>query len=56
MLYLQPVYGFSSSNKDAARFLRAAGHSDLWFVEDREAPFQQVGDGFDIKIVVYISP
>lgn len=39
---MQPVYGFASSNKDAARFLRAAGHSDLWFLEDCEAPFQQV--------------
>ena len=39
---LQPVYGFASGSKDAARFLQAAGHADLWFLEDREVPFQQV--------------
>jgi len=39
---LQPVYGFANSSKDGVRFLRAAGHSDLYFLEDREAPFDQV--------------
>jgi hypothetical protein len=42
LLYVQPVYGFASGSKDAARFLQAAGHADLWFLEDREVPFQQV--------------
>jgi hypothetical protein len=41
-LHVQPVYGFASGTKDAARFLQAAGHADLWFLEDREVPFQQV--------------
>lgn len=39
---LQPVYGFANSSKDGVRFLRAAGHSDLYFLEDREASFDQV--------------
>ncbi|KAK9812628.1 hypothetical protein WJX72_000897 [[Myrmecia] bisecta] len=37
---VEPVYGAGS--KDPARFLRAAGHSDLFFVDDPELNVQQL--------------
>ncbi|KAK9843648.1 hypothetical protein WJX81_001006 [Elliptochloris bilobata] len=37
---VQPLYGFAS--KDSARFLRAAGHGDPFYVQDSERSFDQV--------------
>lgn len=37
----QPTYGFS--NADPKRFVKAANHSDLFFVEDPILPLEQVG-------------
>jgi transcription initiation factor TFIID subunit 6 len=39
-LWLQPLYGFSSS--DPLRFRRALGHSDLFYVDDKELDFSEV--------------
>ena len=38
-LFLQPLYGFGS--KDPARFVRAAGHADLFYVQDLDTPTGQ---------------
>jgi hypothetical protein len=35
----QPLYGFGS--RDPARFVRASGHPDLFFLADPERPFSQ---------------
>lgn len=44
-----PVYGFATTSRDAdkgvARFLRVAGHSDLYFLEDQEVSFDKVIGG-----------
>jgi len=37
----QAVHGFAG--KDPARFIKAAGHPDLFYLEDLEVPIQQVG-------------
>ncbi len=38
---VEPMYGFSN-NKDPAKFVRAAGHPDVYFVQDPELSFDQV--------------
>ena len=38
-LSLQPLYGFGG--KDPARFVRAAGHADLFYVQDLDTPIGQ---------------
>ena len=38
-LSLQPLYGFGG--KDPARFVRAAGHADLFYVQDLDTPTGQ---------------
>lgn len=40
-LCLQPVYGFAG-NQDRAKFIKATGHSDLYFVQDPEVPLDAV--------------
>ncbi|CAN1799472.1 Transcription initiation factor TFIID subunit 6 [Linum perenne] len=40
LLSLQPVYGFTS--KDSQRFKRAAGHKDLYYVDDKPLEFKDV--------------
>ncbi|KIY93241.1 Transcription initiation factor TFIID subunit 6 [Monoraphidium neglectum] len=35
----EPLYGFGS--RDPARFVRASGHPDLFFLADPERPFSQ---------------
>jgi hypothetical protein len=42
MRNVEPMYGFSHS-RDPAKFVRAAGHPELFFVEDPELDFDQVG-------------
>jgi len=37
----QPVYGFASG--DLLRFKRAVGHKDLFYLDDREVDFKEVG-------------
>jgi hypothetical protein len=37
---VQPLYGFASG--DPLRFRRALGHSDLFYVEDRDLEFKEV--------------
>jgi hypothetical protein len=37
---LQPVYGLAA--KDPSKFVRATGHPDVFFVQDRELSFDQV--------------
>lgn len=37
---MQPLYGFASG--DPLRFRRAIGHSDLFYVEDRDLEFKEV--------------
>jgi len=37
---LQPLYGFS--NKDPAKYIKAAGHSDLYCLQDKELSIDQV--------------
>lgn len=41
---LQPLYGFASG--DPLRFRRALGHSDLFYVEDRDLEFKEVCNCF----------
>lgn len=36
----QPVYGFASG--DPLRFKRAAGHKDLFYIEDKDVEFKEV--------------
>mmetsp|Transcript_40187 Transcript_40187/g.89167 ORF Transcript_40187/g.89167 Transcript_40187/m.89167 type:complete len:753 (+) Transcript_40187:85-2343(+) len=38
----EPVYGFN--NRDPAKYVRATGHPDVYFVQDRELSFEQVVD------------
>jgi transcription initiation factor TFIID subunit 6 len=40
LLLVQPLYGFASG--DPLRFRRAMGHSDLFYVEDRDLEFKEV--------------
>jgi len=37
---VQPLYGFASG--DPLRFRRPVGHSDLFYVEDRDLEFKEV--------------
>jgi transcription initiation factor TFIID subunit 6 len=39
---VQPLYGFASG--DPLRFRRALGHSDLFYVEDRDLEFKEIID------------
>jgi len=54
---VQPLYGFG--NKDPARFVRAAGHPDVFYVEDRELSVDQVIEAplppcpVDINVMVH---
>ncbi len=38
-MHAQPLYGFAS--KDPARFLRAAGHGDPFYIQDPELSIAQ---------------
>lgn len=38
---VQPLYGFLG-NRDAEKFVKATGHPDLYFIEDRVVPLEQV--------------
>jgi len=38
----QPVYGLGRLNKDPARFVRAAGHADLFYIADQDIRVDQV--------------
>eukprot|EP00798_Chlamydomonas_sp_ICE-L_P007790 gene7790-981_t len=38
----EPLFGFS--NKDPNKYMRAAGHPDVFFVQDKELAFDQIGD------------
>lgn len=40
----QPLYGFAS--KDKSRFKRAAGHKDLFYIDDKDVEFKQVCNSF----------
>eukprot|EP00232_Nephroselmis_pyriformis_P011453 CAMPEP_0182887652 /NCGR_PEP_ID=MMETSP0034_2-20130328/20963_1 /TAXON_ID=156128 /ORGANISM="Nephroselmis pyriformis, Strain CCMP717" /LENGTH=144 /DNA_ID=CAMNT_0025021029 /DNA_START=47 /DNA_END=478 /DNA_ORIENTATION=- len=40
---VEPMYGFG--NKDPLRFVRAAGHPDVFYVEDRDLSFSQIIEG-----------
>jgi hypothetical protein len=40
-VFNQPVYGFASG--DPLRFKRAVGHKDLFYLDDREVDFKEVG-------------
>jgi len=37
---LQPIYGFTSG--DPLRFKRAAGHNDLFYIDDKDVEFKDV--------------
>lgn len=36
----QPIYGFTSN--DPLRFKRAAGHKDLFYIDDKDVEFKDV--------------
>lgn len=40
VMVLQPVYGFASG--DPLRFKRAAGHKDLYYIDDADVEFKDV--------------
>lgn len=37
---MQPIYGFASG--DPLRFKRAAGHKDLFYIEEKDVEFKEV--------------
>ncbi|KAK8644001.1 hypothetical protein V6N13_013278 [Hibiscus sabdariffa] len=37
---MEPIYGFTS--RDALRFKRAAGHKDLFYIDDKDVEFKEV--------------
>lgn len=41
---IQPVYGFASG--DPLRFNRAAGHKDLFYIEEKDLDFKDVRNLF----------
>lgn len=47
MLNIQPIYGFASG--DPLRFKRAAGHKDLFYIEEKDVEFKEVRD-FDCML------
>ncbi len=47
----QPLYGFLG-NPDPAKFVRAAGFSDVYFVRDSTVPLEQVRLGVDLGVGV----
>lgn len=38
----QPIYGFASG--DPLRFKRAAGHKDLFYIEEKDVEFKEVSN------------
>lgn len=36
----QPIYGFTA--RDPLRFKRAAGHKDLFYIDDKDVEFKEV--------------
>jgi hypothetical protein len=39
---VQPVHGLGRLNRDPARFVKAAGHKDLFYVADTDVDFARV--------------
>lgn len=43
---MQPIYGFASG--DPLRFKRAAGHKDLFYIEEKDVDFKEVCFGLHV--------
>ena len=46
---VQPVHGLGRSNRDPARFVKAGGHKDLFYVADADVDFAKVR-GADLRL------
>lgn len=49
---VQPIYGFASG--DPMRFKRAAGHRDLFYVEDKDVDFKEVWN-LDFSFLIFLT-
>lgn len=47
--FCQPIYGFA--NGDPLRFKRAAGHKDLFYINDKEVEFKDVRPFFESILI-----
>jgi len=49
---LQPIYGFTSG--DSLRFKRAAGHKDLFYIDDKDVEFKNVRMFLQITLILLL--
>ncbi|KAF5837507.1 hypothetical protein DUNSADRAFT_4254 [Dunaliella salina] len=50
---IQPLYGFS--NKDPAKYIKAAGHPDLYCLQDKELSIEQLRGQLTFRTKIHIT-